>query len=63
MQRFRFRLSALLWLVAILAAMLWGIRYRQDRQARPKISIFRRRKGIHLRLAARIRCQREVGGL
>ena len=41
MKRFRFRLSALLWLVAIAAAILWGIRYRQDREARPKISIFR----------------------
>jgi hypothetical protein len=37
----RFRLSSLLWLVAIVASVLWGIRYRQDREARPKISIFR----------------------
>jgi hypothetical protein len=41
MKCFRFRLSALLWLVAIVAAVLWGVRYRQDRAARPKISIFR----------------------
>ena len=31
--RFRFRLSLLLWLEAIAAAGLWGIRYRQDRKA------------------------------
>ena len=41
MKRLRFRLSALLWLVAIVAAVLWGVRYWQDREARPKISIFR----------------------
>ena len=41
MKRLRFRLSALLWLVAIVAAVLWGVRYWQDREARPKISFFR----------------------
>jgi hypothetical protein len=33
MKRFRFRLSLLLWLVVIAAAVLWGIRYWQDRKA------------------------------
>ena len=46
MKRFRFRLSTLLWLVALVAAVLWGIRYRQDREARPKISIYRGGKTI-----------------
>ncbi|MFO0892380.1 MAG: hypothetical protein U0790_24975 [Isosphaeraceae bacterium] len=41
MKRFRFRLRALLWLVAIVAAVLWGIRYRLDREARSKITIYR----------------------
>ena len=41
MKRLRFRLSALLWLVAFVAAVLWGIRYRQDWEARPRIMIFR----------------------
>ncbi len=31
MKRFRFRLSSLLWLVAVVAVILGGIRYRQDR--------------------------------
>jgi hypothetical protein len=33
MKRFRYRLSLLLWLVAITAVVLWGIRYRQDHRA------------------------------
>jgi hypothetical protein len=37
----RFRLCTLLWLVALVAAVLSVIRYRQDQEARPKISIFR----------------------
>jgi hypothetical protein len=41
MKRFRFRLLSLLWLVALVAAVLWGIRYRQDREARERVSIFR----------------------
>jgi hypothetical protein len=35
MMRFRFRLSSLLWFVMIAAAVLWGIRYQQDREVRP----------------------------
>lgn len=46
MKRFRFRLRSLLWLVAIVAAIMWGIRYRQDREAMPKLIIFRGGKTI-----------------
>lgn len=46
MKRFRYRLSTLLWLVAVIAAVLWGIRYRQDRQAVGKLFTFRGGKTI-----------------
>jgi hypothetical protein len=48
MKRFRFRLSSLLWLVAVAAAVLWGIRYRyqQNREVAGKIFIYRGGKTI-----------------
>jgi hypothetical protein len=51
MKRFRLRLSTLLWLVALVAAILWGIRYRRDREARPKVFIFRGGKTIVVELS------------
>lgn len=44
--RFRFRLSSLLWLVAFAAAVLWVVRYRQDQEARPTLTIHTNGKKI-----------------
>jgi hypothetical protein len=52
MKRFRFRLSSLLWLVAVAAAVLWGIRYhyQQDREAVGTFSIHRGGKTLVIEL-------------
>jgi hypothetical protein len=46
MKGFRFRLSSLLWLVAVAAAVLWGIRYhyQQDREVSGETYIYREGK-------------------
>jgi hypothetical protein len=41
MKRFRLRLSSLLWLVAVIAAFLGGIRFWQDRAATPAEATYR----------------------
>ena len=51
MKRFRFRLSSLLWLVAFAAAVLWVVRYRQDREARPTLSFYRGGKEVVIKLS------------
>ena len=53
MKRFRFRLSSLLWLVAVAAAVLWGIRYhyQQDREVAGEIYIYRGGKPIVIKLS------------
>ena len=53
MKRFRFRLSSLLWLVAVAAAVLWGIRYhyQQDREAVGTFFIHRGGKTLVIELS------------
>jgi hypothetical protein len=41
MKRFRLRLSSLLWLVAVVAAFLGGIRYWQDRAVTRAEALYR----------------------
>jgi hypothetical protein len=41
MKRFRFRISSLLWLVVVVAALLGGIRYWQDRRETRAEALYR----------------------